>query len=120
MIERNKVTLNDIVGIIKTDTPTNSVELKKETYDGYNRFTYVLGDGFEDYGKHLNVTEVCELLNKYYLENNELHQSINQLKETICKITSSVQRKYDNTVVNIVDEVYEEDISDLIKEIKKG
>ena len=29
---RNKVELEDIIGIVKTDEQTNSVELKKEAY----------------------------------------------------------------------------------------
>ena len=29
---RKKVTVDDIIGLIKTDEPTNSVELKKELY----------------------------------------------------------------------------------------
>ncbi len=29
---RNKVTLNDIIGIVKTEEVTNSVELKKEVH----------------------------------------------------------------------------------------
>ncbi len=29
---RNKVNLNDIIGIVKTEEVTNSVELKKEVY----------------------------------------------------------------------------------------
>ena len=30
---RKKVTVDDIIGIVKTDEQTNSVELKKELYD---------------------------------------------------------------------------------------
>lgn len=33
MTERDKVTVDDVIGLIQTDEPTNSVELKKEAYN---------------------------------------------------------------------------------------
>ena len=48
-------------------------------------------------------------LNKKYKklidENEQLKQSINDLKETIIKITTAYQRKHDNTLVNLIDEM---------------
>ena len=32
LIEKTKVTVDDIIGIVKTDKPTNSVELNREIY----------------------------------------------------------------------------------------
>ena len=52
-------------------------------------------------------------------ENEQLKQSVNNLKDTIIKITIAYQRKYDRTIVDLVDEVHEEDITDLIKELIK-
>ena len=57
--------------------------------------------------------------NELYQENEQLKQSVNNLKDTIIKITIAYQRKYDRTIVDLVDEVYEEDITDLIKELKE-
>ena len=35
--KQDKVKLEDIIGLVKTDEPTNSVELKKQIYDGYDK-----------------------------------------------------------------------------------
>ena len=51
---------------------------------------------------------------------NEQEKRINNLKETIIKITHSYHQKHDNTIVNLVDEVYEEDIGDLFIELNYG
>lgn len=48
---------------------------------------------------------------------NEQEKRINDLKETIIKITHSYHQKHDNTIVNLVNEVYEEDIGDLFIEL---
>ena len=58
----------------------------------------------------------CQELEK---ENEQLKQSVNNLKDTILKITIAYQRKYDRTIVDLVDEVHDEDITDLIKELKE-
>lgn len=52
-------------------------------------------------------------------ENEELKQSVNNLKDTIIKITIAYQRKYDKTIVDLVHGVHDEDITDLIKELKE-
>lgn len=52
-------------------------------------------------------------------ENEQLKQSVNNLKDTIIKITIAYQRKYDRTIVDLVDEVHDEDITDLIKELQE-
>ena len=41
---------------------------------------------------------------------NEQEERIKKLKETIIKITHSYHQKHDNTIVNLVDEVYGENI----------
>lgn len=56
----------------------------------------------------LKLVDVVNLL-------NEQEERIKNLKETIIKITIAYQRKHDNTIVNLVNEVWEEDISDLTK-----
>ena len=66
------------------------------------------------------IDNVCELLNKLNDENEQLKQSVNNLKETIIKITIAYQRKYDRNIVNLVHEIHEEDISDLIKELQEN
>ena len=60
--------------------------------------------------------DVHELLKA---DNQQLKQSVNNLKDTIIKITIAYQRKYDRTIVDLVDEVHDEDITDLIKELKE-
>ena len=57
-----------------------------------------------------------ELLEK---ENEQLKQSVNNLKDTIIKITIAYQRKYDRNIVKLVHEVHDEDITDLIKELQE-
>ena len=69
------------------------------------------GYEFQCYG------EVADMMNELADENEQLKQSVNNLKETIIKITIAFQRKHDSTIVDLVDEIHEEDISDLIKEL---
>jgi len=57
--------------------------------------------------------------NELYKKNEQLKQSVNNLKDTIIKITIAYQRKYDRTIVKLVNEVHDEDITDLIKELQE-
>ena len=50
---------------------------------------------------------------------NEQEERIIDLKNTIIKITIAYQRKHDNTIVNLVDEVWGEDIEDLFIELNQ-
>ena len=68
--------------------------------------------------KGLTDKEVVDLLYKLNKENEKLKQSVNNLKDTIIKITIAYQRKYDRTIVKLVHEVHDEDITDLIKELQ--
>ena len=63
---------------------------------------------------------VCNFGNSLADENNQLKQSVNNLKDTILKITVAYHRKYDRTIVDLVDEVHDEDITDLIKELQRN
>lgn len=47
-------------------------------------------------------------------ENDELKQSVNNLKDTIVTIGIAYQKKHGGTLVDLVDEIHEEDIIDLI------
>ena len=67
----------------------------------------------------MTLRDVDKRLNEMWEENEELKQSVNNLKDTIIKITIAYQRKHDNTIVNLVDEIHEEDITDLIKELSE-
>ena len=58
-------------------------------------------------------------LNKFNDENEQLKQSVSNLKDTIIKITIAYQRKYDRNIVDLVDELHDEDITDLIKELQE-
>lgn len=66
-----------------------------------------------------DVRELREQNCQLEKENEQLKQSVSNLKDTIVKITIAYQRKYDRTIVKLVNEVYDEDISDLIKELYK-
>lgn len=66
-----------------------------------------------------DFADFMEFANEMAKENEQLKQSVNNLKDTIIKITIAYQRKYDRTIVDLVDEVHEEDITDLIKELKE-
>ena len=66
-----------------------------------------------------DFADFIEFANEMAKENEQLKQSVNNLKDTIIKITIAYQRKYDRTIVDLVDEVHEEDITDLIKELKE-
>jgi hypothetical protein len=91
-------------------------------YMNKKRFTYAHGVkivAIRDNGKIMNSIRVCELLNELSEENEELKQSVNNLKDTIIKITIAYQRKYDRNIVDLVHEVHDEDISDLIKELQE-
>lgn len=68
---------------------------------------------YNDLGHISTIKPVCDLL-------NEKEKIINKLKETIIKITLSYHQKHDNTIVNLVDEVYEEDVGDLFLELNYG
>ena len=123
MTKKDKVTVDDIIGIVHTDETTNSVEevckLRGRTNERFMVDTagtlidMVTRDTF-DY-----VSDVVDLLNELSTENEQLKQSVNNLKDTIIKITIAYQRKYDRTIVDLVNEVHNEDITDLIKELKK-
>ena len=69
--------------------------------------------------RNIHVKEHEKWENEIQKENEKLKQSVNNLKDTIIKITLAYQRKYDRTIVDLVDEVHEEDITDLIKELKE-
>ena len=68
---------------------------------------------------HCDEDVFLELVNNLAEENEQLKQSVNNLKDTIIKITIAYQRKYDRTIVDLVDEIHDEDITDLIKELKE-
>ena len=65
------------------------------------------------------VNKQYEELQRLKEENEQLKQSVNNLKDTIIKITIAYQRKYDRNIVDLVHEVHDEDISDLINELKE-
>lgn len=71
---------------------------------------------------YVDKMELEQLLESYQQlekDNKELKQSVNNLKDTIIKITIAYQRKYDCNIVDLVDEVHDEDITDLIKELQE-
>ena len=89
----------------------------------YERFQCTVTNGevyngrIFDQLRRMETTEVVDKLNKLTYENEQLKQSVNNLKDTIIKITIAYQRKYDRNIVDLVHEVHDEDISDLIKEL---
>ena len=76
-----------------------------------------LCDLLNDLNKDQEEQSKCIL--RLVKENEKLKSTVNNLKETIIKITIAYQRKYDRTIVDLVDEVHDEDITDLIKELQE-
>lgn len=70
------------------------------------------------YVDKMELEQLIESYQQLENDNKELKQSVNNLKDTIIKITIAYQRKYDRNIVDLVDEIYEEDISDVIKELQ--
>ena len=70
------------------------------------------------YVDKMELEQLIESYQQLEKDNKELKQSVNNLKDTIIKITIAYQRKYDRNIVDLVDEIYEDDISDLIKELQ--
>lgn len=102
---------------------------KQEVYDGINRYQIndsnfiveILDDGIPmHYSTIVNrLNEQHKTITRLEKENEQLKQSVNNLKDTIVTIGIAYQRKYDRTLVDLVDEVHDEDITDLIKELKE-
>lgn len=99
---------DDIVDLLN-DLNDGNEKLKSENEDLKIDIS-VLYRHYDKYEK------ICTKLKR---ENEQLKQSVNNLKDTIIKITIAYQRKYDRTIVDLVDEVHEEDITGLIKELKE-
>lgn len=101
---------------------------KRYTYSELNNCQYSVDyTTFKEIYGEENVfhSRICEVNNKKQAQKvvnllNEQEKRINKLKETIIKITLSYHQKHDNTIVNLVDEVYEEDIGDLFIEWNQG
>lgn len=70
------------------------------------------------YVDKMELEQLIESYQQLENDNKELKQSVNNLKDTIIKITIAYQRKYDCNIVDLVDEICEEDISDVIKELQ--
>ena len=71
------------------------------------------------FGENEDFCNLFYKLNELSDENEQLKQSVNNLKDTIVTIGIAYQRKYDRTLVDLVDEVHDEDITDLIKELQE-
>ena len=98
MTKRDKVTVDEVIGLIHTDKPTDSVEEVRKLRGRKNkRFTvfqdsydtiYIKdkdiyrGDGLrigdEEYVKFENVLKVVDLLNKFNEENEQLQHKLSQ------------------------------------------
>ena len=113
-------------GNILHDGLANSKTITVETEEDAEILCGVLND-LNEKGELLDkITDIIasyemkrEQMNSLKKENKQLKQSVNNLKDTIIKITIAYQRKYDRTIVDLVDEVHDEDITDLIKELKE-
>lgn len=93
MNEQDKVTVDDIIGIVKTEEQTNSVEevrkLRGRGNETAKRFSYKLDEIFDE-GNHFayalskeNAEDIVELLNELHEENQQLKQ---ELKNGICSL----------------------------------
>jgi len=115
----------------KLNELNNEVTAQKIVIEGYQERNEKLFNGNNQLKQFFNK---CEDEMQYYRsksasleegylayqnENEQLKQSVNNLKETIIKITIAYQRKYDRNIVDLVHEVHDEDITDLIKELSE-
>ena len=84
MTERDKVTVDDITGIVHTDEPTDSVEEVRKLRGRTNERFMIDDTGtlidMETRNTYDYVSEVVGLLNSYDKENKYLKQEISQLK----------------------------------------
>ena len=103
---------NEYMGMIGASNLLNALHEENEQLKSKNRGLQSELQIFKEDVEHSNLQ-----INKLADENEQLKQSVNNLKDTIIKITIAYQRKYDRTIVDLVDEVHEEDITDLIKEL---
>lgn len=130
---KNKRFINDVseildtyFGYMGTDEPTER-EIREKDYllIGVARsqrdaesICEKLNEQNEELISYCNFS-LHDLLDKKNKEIEQLKQSVNNLKDTIIKITIAYQRKYDRNIVDLVHEVHDEDISDLIKELQE-
>lgn len=80
MTERDKVTVEDITGIVHTDETTNSVEEVKKLRGRNERFIVDTAGTLIDMvtrNTYDYVSDVCELLNELHEKNNELRLQLN-------------------------------------------
>ena len=100
-------------------------ELKENciNYEWYKQYKTLLNENeqlknrIDNYNTALKNLQ--DLTERKINENEQLKESVSNLKDTIIKITIAYQRKYDRTIVDLVDEVHDEDITDLIKELQE-
>lgn len=71
-MSKDKVELEDIQGLVHTDEPTDSVELKKEAYNP-KLFTLGANGRISALGRELSDKEVVTLLNNFNHENNMMN-----------------------------------------------
>lgn len=120
--ERLKVKLEEIVGLVETDEETDSVEVKKEYYNSksinkrYNAmFNKYCGLVVADMStnpricsaRRISDMEIVDELNSLSEENEQLKKENEELKKIISKIDFAIIRKYDNSLENLLDEVYD-------------
>lgn len=100
LINDDKLEVDDITGIVNTTEPTDSVELKKEYYQGqsnekqYENVDLHIIDGYvrRNDGVCLYVpTEIVSELNRLSYENKQLKQLPNKLDNRIQKLKTTLQ-----------------------------
>ena len=64
----------------------------------------------------MTLRDVDNRLNELWEENKQLKESVDGLKETILKITVAYHRKYDRTIVDLVDEEYDRLLLEMVME----
>ena len=109
---RKKIELEDMIGIVKTDEVTNSVELKKEVYtDTKNkRFEVVLNE----------FDEVEYIMDKEMMEDRDFAEFIDFV-EDVCKENEQLKKRIDRIDIILDDLNGAEYISrdDAIKALNK-
>lgn len=84
MTKRDKVTVDDVIGIVHTDEPTNSVDEVRKLRGRTNERFELVDIGFVyDNDKLIGMKEIVDLLNQLNDENKQLKKELESFKPII-------------------------------------
>ena len=94
---KQKVELEDIIGLVRSEEPTDSVELKKESSKGNSkeRYTY----GVDEYAGELVELRDNGKCIAYFLNDDETCSQIKTVCELLNKYENAIKRKSNEIAV---------------------